>query len=202
MSAPDLLDVSGLPTYAFGRRDPRWIAVLLLISIEATVFGLMIFAYFYTRNRLEVWPPTTPGPRELSFGAAILVPLLASAWTAHRVNDAVYAADLERARRWLLVTTVLSGAALLLRAVEFTNIPFRWDSNAFGSLFWGVLALHTMHLIAGNIENALFLVLLYRGPIEKKHLVDLEVNGVYWYFVVFSWLPLYAIFYGGGLLAW
>jgi cytochrome c oxidase subunit 3 len=202
VSAPDLLDVSGLPTYAFGRRDPRWIAVLLLIAIEATVFGLMIFAYFYTRNRLEVWPPTAPGPRELSFGAAMLVPLLASAWTARRVNDAVYAADLERARHWLLVTTVLSGAALLLRAVEFTNVPFRWDSNAYGSLFWGVLVLHTMHLIAGNIENGLFLALLYRGPIEKKHLVDLEVNGVYWYFVVFSWLPLYAIFYGEGLLAW
>jgi cytochrome c oxidase subunit 3 len=202
MSAPELLDVSGLPTYAFGRRDPRWLAVLLLIAIEATVFGLMIFAYFYTRNRLEVWPPTAPGPRELSFGAAILVPLFVSMWTAHRVNLCAYVADLQGARRWLLVTTILSATALLLRAVEISGLPFRWDSNAYGSLFWGVLALHTMHLIAGNIENALFLALLYRGPIEKKHLVDLEVNGIYWYFVVISWLPLYAIFYGEGLLGW
>jgi hypothetical protein len=92
--------------------------------------------------------------------------------------------------------------ALLLRAIELSNLPFRWDSNAFGSLFWGVLCLHTMHLVAGNAENVLFLALLYRGPVEKKHLVDLEVNGIYWYFVVLAWLPLYAIFYGEGLVGW
>ena len=62
--------------------------------------------------------------------------------------------------------------------------------------------MHTMHLIAGLIENALFLALLYIGPVEKKHLVDLEVNGIYWYFVVFSWLPLYAILYLDGLIGW
>jgi heme/copper-type cytochrome/quinol oxidase subunit 3 len=196
------LDVSGLPSYAFGRRDPRWVAVMLLIAIEASVFGLMAFAYFYIRTRLEVWPPTGPGSRELAFGGATLVVLLASAIPAHLVNRAVYVADLPRARLWLAATTLLSALSLLLRGVELADLPFRWDSNAFGSLFWGVLSLHTLHLIAGNIENALLLALLYRGPIEKKHLVDLEVNSVYWYFVVLSWLPLYVVLYLDGVLGW
>jgi cytochrome c oxidase subunit I+III len=196
------LDVSGLPTYAFGRRDPRWLAVLLLIAIEGTVFGLMVFAYFYSRLRLEVWPPTAVGSREQAFGGCVLVTLLLSVWPTHLVNLAVYAGELKRARLWLLITTLFSLAALVLRGVELSGLPFRWDSNVFGSLFWGVLSLHTMHLVAGNIENVLFLALLYRGPVEKKHLVDLEVNGVYWYFVVSAWLPLYAIFYGEGLLPW
>ena len=196
------LDVSGLPSYAFGRRDPRWVAVMLLIAIEGSVFGLMAFCYFYIRTRLEVWPLTGPGPRELAFGSAILLVLLLSAVTAHWINKAAYAVDLARARSWLAITTLLSALALVVRAVELTNLPFRWDSNAYGSLFWGVLTLHTLHLIAGNIENALFLGLLYRGPIEKKHLVDLEVNSVYWYFVVFSWLPLYAVLYLDGVIGW
>jgi cytochrome c oxidase subunit I+III len=102
----------------------------------------------------------------------------------------------------LLITTVLSAAGLMLRALELSHLPFRWDSNVFGSLFWGVLSLHTLHLLAGNVENGLLLALLYRGPIEKKHLVDLEVNGVYWYFVVFSWPPLYAILYWDGVFKW
>ncbi|HYP87723.1 MAG TPA: cytochrome c oxidase subunit 3, partial [Polyangiaceae bacterium] len=183
-------------------RDPRWVAVVLLIAIEATVFGLMVFTYFYTRGRLQVWPPTSPGPRELRFGAAVLVALLLSAFTTHLINRELYGARLLNARRLLVATTVLSLVALGLRAVELSHLPFRWDSNVFGSIFWGLLCLHTMHLIAGNFENLLFLVLLYRGPIEKKHLVDLEVNGVYWYFVVFSWLPLYAILYLDGALPW
>jgi len=200
MTPADRLDVSGLPSYAFGRRDPRWLAVMLLIAIEGSVFGLMVFTHFYTRTRLEVWPPTNIGSRELGFGAAILATLVVSALTAHLVNRAAYVANLERARLWLLVTTLLSAAALSLRVAELTRLPFRWDSNVYGSVFWGTLALHTMHLIAGTIENALFLALLHHGPIEKKHLVDLEVNGIYWYFVVFSWLPLYVVVYlDGGL---
>lgn len=200
MTPSDTLDVSGLPSYAFGRRDPRWLAVMLLIAIEGSVFGLMVFVYFYTRSRLQVWPPTSVGPRELVFGAAVSGTLLLSALTTHFVNRSVCVANLAGARRWLGVTTLLSAVALALRAAEMTGLPFRWDSNVFGSVFWGTLALHTMHLIAGNVENVLFLALLYRGPIEKKHLVDLEVNGVYWYFVVLSWLPLYAVFYLHGAL--
>lgn len=202
MNPPEVLDVSGLPTFAFGRRDPRWAAILLLIAIEGTGFGLMLFAYFYARTRLEVWPPTAPGLRELGFGGATAAVLLASMATAHSVNRAVYAADLAKARVWLAITTLLSALALGLRGVELSGLPFRWDSNVYGSLFWGVLSLHTLHLIAGNVENVLFLALLVRGPIEKKHLVDLEVNGIYWYFVVLSWLPLYAVLYLDGAGLW
>jgi cytochrome c oxidase subunit III len=200
MTAPAELDVSDLPGYAFGRRDPRWLAVMLLMAIEGSVFGLTIFTYFYVRTRLEVWPPTAPGPRELVFGGAVLALLAGSALTMHFVNRAAYRADLLRARRWLVITTLLSALVLIVRSVELSGLPFRWDSNVFGSVFWGALSLHTLHLIAGNVENGLFVALLYKGPIEKKHLVDLEMNGLYWYFVVISWLPLYAILYLDG--AW
>jgi len=196
------LDVSHLPTYAFGRRDPRWAAVILLMAIEGSVFGLMLFTYFYVRTRLEVWPPTSPGTRELLFGGAIALVLLASVVPAHLVNRAVYSADLARAKRWLTLCTCLSLLALLLRGLELSHLPFRWDSNVYGSVFWGVLCLHTMHLIAGNVENMLFLVPLRRGPIEKKHLVDLEVNSIYWYFVVLSWVPLYLVLYLDGVIGW
>jgi len=202
MNPRNVLDVSSLPTFAFGRRDPRWAAVMLLIAIEGSVFGLMVFAYFYVRTRLEVWPPTPLTARELALGGVTAAVLLASAVTAHLVNRAAYVVDLPRARRWLLLTTALSALALLLRVVELSSLPFRWDANVFGSVFWGTLSLHTLHLIAGNVENGLFLALLHRGPIEKKHLVDLEVNGIYWYFVVFSWLPIYAILYLDGATLW
>jgi heme/copper-type cytochrome/quinol oxidase subunit 3 len=202
MSEPETLDVSALPRYAFGHRDPRWVAIMLLIAIEGTVFGLVVFSYFYARTRLDVWPPTGVGSRELTFGAVILGTLAVSALTMHFVNRAAYRALLGRARLWLGLSTLLSALALSLRAVELFGLPFRWDSNVFGSVFWGALTLHTLHLAAGTIENALFLALLHIGPIEKKHLVDLEVNGIYWYFVVASWLPLYAIFYLDGVIGW
>jgi heme/copper-type cytochrome/quinol oxidase subunit 3 len=56
--------------------------------------------------------------------------------------------------------------------------------HAHGSLFWSVLALHTLHGLFGCGENLVLLAILYRGPVEEKHLVDVSVNGLYWYFIV------------------
>lgn len=37
--------------------------------------------------------------------------------------------------------------------------------------------------------------LLYIGPLESKRFVDVGENVLYWYFVVLSWLPIYAVIY-------
>ena len=37
--------------------------------------------------------------------------------------------------------------------------------------------------------------LLYVGPFEGKRFVDVSENALYWYFVVLSWLPIYAVIY-------
>ena len=45
------LDVSGLPTYAYGNRSLMWWGTLGMILIESTVFALAIVTYFYLRER-------------------------------------------------------------------------------------------------------------------------------------------------------
>jgi cytochrome c oxidase subunit I+III len=39
-------------------------------------------------------------------------------------------------------------------------------------------------------------VLVFTGPLEGRRFVDVSENAVYWLFVVFSWLPVYAVIYG------
>jgi cytochrome c oxidase subunit 3 len=41
-------------------------------------------------------------------------------------------------------------------------------------------------------------VLMFTGPLEGKRFVDVSENAMYWYFVVGSWLPIYAVIYWGG----
>jgi heme/copper-type cytochrome/quinol oxidase subunit 3 len=188
--------VRELPSYAFGPRDPMWWGVALLICIEGTTVALLLLAYFYTRQRVDVWPTTAPGRESLCAGAATTLALLASVVPMHRMNRAAYRGDLVAIRRFMLAATALSLVALGTRIWEFAALPFRWDTDAYGSVVWGLLTLQTTHLALGVIENLMFVVLFYRGPIEKKHLVDVEVNGVYWYFVVVGWLPIAAAVYG------
>jgi cytochrome c oxidase subunit III len=82
-----------------------------------------------------------------------------------------------------------------LRALEFTTLNVRWDTNAYGSVVWMLLGLHTVHLITDVYDTAVLMVLMFTGPIEGRRHVDVAENGMYWYFVVFSWIPIYAVLY-------
>ncbi len=199
MSERRRVTVRELPSYAFGPRDPMWWGVALLMCIEGTTIALLLLMYFYTRQRVDVWPTTAPARDSLYAGAATTAVLLASIVPTHLMNGAAYRGDLARIRRFMVLMTALSLAALGTRIWEFRALPFRWDTDAYGSVVWGLLTLQTTHLGLGVIENLMFVVLLYRGPVEKKHLVDVEVNGMYWYFVVGGWLPIAATIYGEAL---
>jgi heme/copper-type cytochrome/quinol oxidase subunit 3 len=189
------VDVSGLPGVAFGARATIWWGVVGLLTIEGTMFALLAATYFYLHQNYSTWPPLgTPAP-DLAAGTANMALLLASLWPmriAHRAGI-----DERRRPIWiaLAVCTVIGIAAMVLRAFEFLAMHCRWDSHAYGSVVWTTLGIHTGHLIASTLENVLIGLLMLRGPVERKHFVDTNVNAIYWYFVVLAWLPIYAMIY-------
>ena len=82
-----------------------------------------------------------------------------------------------------------------MRGFEFTTLNVRWDTNAYGSVVWLLLGLHTTHLITDTVDTVVLAVLFFTGPLEGKRFVDVSENALYWYFVVVSWLPIYAVIY-------
>lgn len=189
-----VLDVSGLPTYAYGHRSVVWWGTVGLIAIEGTVFALAAFAYFYIRSRLDVWPPSV-APPELTWGTLNLVIMLASlvpTWWTKRVAELE---DRRKALMGMIVCLAFGAAFLLVRIFEFGALNVRWDTNAYGSIVWLLLGLHTVHLLTDVYDSAVLTVMTYTGPWEGKRFVDLSENAVYWYFVVLAWLPIYAIIY-------
>jgi heme/copper-type cytochrome/quinol oxidase subunit 3 len=188
------LDVSELPRVVLGHRDPLWWGVVGLMAIESTVFALTALTYFYLRGSADIWPP--PGAEmPLAVGNANLIVLLVSVLPMHLVNKHGAKGEMMKARFWLIVTTAFSAAALILRCYEFGGMTFRYNFHAYGSIVWTIFGLHTLHLITSMGENVVFLALLFKGPIEEKHRLDVRLNGLYWYFVVASWVFLYSFLY-------
>ena len=70
-----------------------------------------------------------------------------------------------------------------------------WTSNAYGSVVWLLLGLHTVHLLTDAIDSAVLTTLMFTGPIEGTRFVDVSENALYWYFVVFTWIPIYIVLY-------
>lgn len=189
------LDVSDLPSVAFGARAPIWWGAMGIMMIEGTMFAIMAASYFYLRGNAAEWPPTGAFHPGLGLTTANLAILLASMIPMHYAAKAAHKEDLDGIKRGLIVATVLIVAVLVLRAVILSRLTYRWDSHAYGSLIWTTAGLHTLHVITGMVENLLFIVLLIKGPVEDKHLVDVRVNTLYWYFVALSWVPFYVIFF-------
>ena len=188
------LDVSELPSYGFSHRSLMWWGTLGMMAIEGTVFALAIASCFYLRSHSLRWPPSGPPP-ELLWGSINVAILLVSAWPNHWVKRVAERHDLKLVRFGLLACLAFSAAFLLVRIMEFRTLNIRWDENAYGSIVWVLLGLHTAHLLADTIDTAVLTALMHTGPIEGTRFVDVSENALYWYFVVMSWLPIYAVIY-------
>ncbi|TIW75986.1 MAG: cytochrome C oxidase subunit III, partial [Mesorhizobium sp.] len=51
--------------------------------------------------------------------------------------------DLRKVRIGLIVMSLVGIVPLILRAFEFPAMHIKWDQNAYGSIVWVMLGLHT-----------------------------------------------------------
>jgi heme/copper-type cytochrome/quinol oxidase subunit 3 len=188
------LDVSHLAPGAFGRRSIVWWGTLGMVLIESMAFALVIGAYFYLRMRNSTWPPNVPPP-DLKWGTLNLLVLLASAVPNELAKKAGERIDLKAVRLWLVVCLSIGILFNLIRVFEFGTLNVQWNTNAYGSVVWLLLALHTVHIATDVVDTGVLTALMFLGPIEEKRFVDVSENAMYWYFVVFAWVPLYAVIY-------
>jgi cytochrome c oxidase subunit III len=192
--ASGALDVSQLPSYAFGTRSLMWWATMGVIAIEGTVFAMMIVTYFYLRTQADMWPLGVEPPVLLWGGLNTLI-MIASVVPNHWAKNAAEKHDLATVRIAMIVALAFALAFLVVRIFEFRGLNCAWDTNAYGSAVWTLLGLHTVHLVTDFADSVVLLVLMFTGPLEGKRFVDVAENAIYWDFVVLAWLPIYAVIY-------
>ncbi|HEX6706662.1 MAG TPA: cytochrome c oxidase subunit 3 [Albitalea sp.] len=188
------LDVSELPSFGFSHRSLMWWGTAAMIAIEGTVFALGVVSYFYLRSHSTTWPMGCPAP-DAGWGTLNTAILLASLWPNQWTKSAAERLDLKVVRIGLVVCLLFSVAFLVVRALEFTSLHCRWDDSAYGSIVWMLIGLHTTHLLTDALDSAVLTALMFTEPTEGRRFVDVSESAVYWYFVVLTWLPLYAVIY-------
>jgi len=188
------LDVSALPEYGFGNRSPIWWATVCLIAIEGMAFALTVVTYLYLKGRAPHWPPGVPPPY-LLWGTINTVLMVLSAVPNQLAKSAAERFDLGKVRLWMVVCIAFAVAFNIIRIFEFASLNVWWDENAYGSVVWLLLGLHTTHIVTDLLDTIVLAVLMFTGPLEEKRFVDVSENAFYWYFVIAAWLPIYAFIY-------
>ena len=191
-----VLDVSELPTYAFGARSPMWWGTLGFCVLEGTGFALAVGAYLYLAFLNPQWPLSAPPP-DLIWASLLTAVLLVSVIPNYLTKKYAEAEDLPKTQIYLIVVLALGLAAIGLRFLEFGRLHVKWDQNAYGSSLWALLGLHTAHIITDVADTAVLLVLMFTRHAHGKRFSDVGDNAFYWNFVVLSWLPIYALLYWG-----
>jgi heme/copper-type cytochrome/quinol oxidase subunit 3 len=195
MSEARTLDVAALPPGAFGSRSLMWWGTVGIMLIEGMAFALAIASYFYFRTRMPVWPPDGVAPPDLVWGTANTLVLLVSMIPNALAKRAGEHVSLRDVRIWMVVCLAFGVAFNAIRVYEFRHLNVMWDHDAYGSIVWLLLGLHTTHIVTDFLDTAVLAVLMFVGPIEEKRFVDVEENAAYWYFVVLTWLPIYGVIY-------
>ena len=195
MSEVRTIDVSALPPGAFGSRSLMWWGTLGIVLIEGTAFALAIGSYFFLATRLPAWPPSGVAAPALRWGTINTLILLASLVPNELAKRAGEQVNLRGVRLWMVVCLLFGVAFNTMRVYEFRHLNVMWDHDAYGSIVWLLLGLHTTHIITDFLDTAVLAVLMFTGPIEERRYIDVEENAVYWYFVVLAWLPIYGVIY-------
>jgi cytochrome c oxidase subunit 3 len=190
-----VLDVSQLPLHGSGTASPTWWGTLAFMLIEGTGFALGIVVYLYLMSIASVWPINAPAPDLLPgtlltalLGISVIPNLLVARWAKRR--------KLKKVQTGLIVMALLGFAPLFLRAFEFPALHVMWDSNAYGSITWVLLGLHTTHILTDLVDTLVLMCLMFtRHGDNPRRYGDVEDNAMYWNFVVATWVPLYLCLY-------
>lgn len=189
-------DLSTLSTNAFGHRSLTWWGVIGFMVIEGTAFALVFATYFFLMSHEQHWAPAPLMPPNPLAGTIFTLIILLSEIPNALIKKAANAYDLETVRR-LLPWMVWVGLPLfVLRGFEFNSLNVLWYDNAYGSVLWALLVLHTTHIATDWVDTVVLWRLMATPYGERpRRFSDVDENSLYWRFVWLTWLPIYLLLY-------
>ena len=195
MTPAQTIDVGHLSRFNYGPQAPLWWGFIGILLIEATVFATLIASYFYLRMGEPHWPPAGVNEPELLLPTINAFLLIISSFFVHWADKSV-----NRNENWKLVTGLSAGVILAfiflgLKVWEYSDVEYRWDSHAYGSIVWGITGFHSIHVLSLVLKTVVVILLGLRGYFNSQRRLGVTVNGLYWHFVVAVWIPLYFVLY-------
>jgi cytochrome c oxidase subunit III len=188
-------DAAALPDHGFGPRSTTWWGVSGFIAIETAGFALAFAAYFFLMVQERQWPAGAPPP-DLLWGTLTLTLFLLSELPNQWVKKAAEAENLPKVRQGLIVMSLIVLPILVTRALEYDHLGISWDRNAYASITWALLFMHTVHLLTDWVDTLVLAALMHTRHGQKgRRFVDTSENALYWHFIVISGLLVYAVIY-------
>jgi cytochrome c oxidase subunit 1/cytochrome c oxidase subunit I+III len=187
---PNALPVSTV-VQGKGKHPPFYYGMWMFITIETVEFLCLIASYFYLRTTQHDWPPGDLPYPDLIVGAVATVLMLASIIPTYLGDEAIKHDNQRGLLIHLALTMLIETAFVALLTGYLFSLNYRWQDNAYTSLFWTLLVTHILFAATMVLENLYVFVQTLRGFYNSERHWGVEVDGLSSYFVVASWLAIY-----------
>lgn len=193
MTESILLD-KALPVGGDGKRSSGWWGICALIVTEGSLFGYLLFSYFYLASQTEQhWPPEgLPRLGLAGVNTAILLASSVMVWASERcIRTRRFGHS-----RWLIASAIVLGVGfVVIQLKEWSTKAYNLTSNLYGSLYFTITGFHMFHVIIGLIILSLLLLWNLLGYFNDGRYVAVKIGGLYWHFVDVVWLFVFTIIY-------
>lgn len=195
MSDPRVIRTGQLPDLVAGPKAPVWWGMILLVTIETTVFATLISSYFYMGMMLPEWPPAGVDPPDLLLPLVNTGVLLTSSFVVYWATSGIKKGKQRRLKIGLGMAVFLETVFFVIKQMMSQGIEYGWSDHAYASIFWTISRLHTGHVIAAILMGAVATVLALKGYFTQERRLGVDVVNIYFQFVALIWLPVLLVLF-------
>ncbi|MDD5579350.1 MAG: cytochrome c oxidase subunit 3 [Methylobacter sp.] len=183
-----------LPVGSYGKRSSGWWGLLALIVTEGSLFGYLLFSYFYLASQaLEHWPPD--GLPKLAIPGINTIILLASSGFIWASERCLKNKKMRSSITLMAVAIILGTCFVMIQLREWSNKSYNMATNLYGSLYFTITGFHMAHVVVGVIILSLLLLWMILGYFDDKRYLPVTIGGFYWHFVDGVWLFVFTALY-------
>ncbi len=177
--------------------DKARVGMWFLLLVVMMTFGGLISAYIViSTNAVLEWKPFTL-PVQVWISTALI---LVSSVTYKIAQKTLYKDDQQKAKKWLLATTVLGGlfiSSQILAWFELVRHGVYVQSNQYAGFFYILTTVHAVHVIGGICAIGYILLRMWNETSSEEELTKRQsiskTVGWYWHFMDGLWIVLFLL---------
>ncbi len=178
-----------LPTQSAGRNAPGALGTIVFLLVDSSLYGSLIFAYFYLWLVAPQWPPAGHAVIGLALplaGLALCIGGSIATYLATRSNAQGRAAA---ARHWLLLALLLLVGFLAAQVAALFAYGQPPQSHAYASMIHVLVGFQGVHAVVALLMGAFTWLRLQRGRVDASRPRDLQVTAMWWHYTTGLWIP-------------
>lgn len=187
--APDL------PRNVSDARATSWLGTLLAAGCQAVLLVSLIIAYVYLGSGAGPWPPVGIDLPDLLVASIGTVILLASAIPMAWASAGIRQGQRLRLKAGLALSFLLGAGFVGIAVYEYVRQEFDVTTHAYASSFLVLLGFQALQAGIGLVMIVLVQIWTWLGYYDEERHAAIQNTALNWYYVVASWLVVFAVLY-------